>query len=238
MICPCCKKPFYFLKQKSWDQGAVCLKCAYIGAPEKPSYENYHEEFYGRKNYRRTPATDPQMKWIFSKLMIQPRDVVVDLGCGVGDYAAQIQSQTAQVAGYDQSVTEAKRKYPQLNFFEVHFEKPFPLPDASVDKVVSINVIEHLADWDFFLTECRRILRPGGVIAFSTANREFLLHSIHYDATHLHEWTLKEFETLTRPYFATLSLRKDCAMFNYYPLNLLLRFFLKPDITWIGRKTF
>lgn len=37
-----------------------------------------------------------------------------------------------------------------------------PLPDASVDVVVNFQVIEHLWDQPQFITECLRVLRPGG----------------------------------------------------------------------------
>lgn len=215
---------------------ARCAKCGHEGAPQKPSYENYHTALYS-KPYRRTEQTDSQMSRIIKRLSIQPEEVVIDLGCGVGDYTKALRTYTRHIAGYDRDVTAAKRKYPGVNFFELDFAKSMPLPDSSVDKIVSINVIEHLSDWDFFLRECRRVLRPGGLVAFSTANKEFLLHDFHFDPTHMHEWTLDEFQKITKTYFQTIEITKDCAMFNYYPLNQILRFFLKPDITWIGRKS-
>jgi SAM-dependent methyltransferase len=46
-----------------------------------------------------------------------------------------------------------------------------PLPDASVDVVVNFQVIEHLWDQPQFVAECRRVLRPSGVLMMSTPNR-------------------------------------------------------------------
>jgi SAM-dependent methyltransferase len=45
------------------------------------------------------------------------------------------------------------------------------MPDASVDVVVNFQVIEHLWDQPQFITECLRVLRPGGLLAISTPNR-------------------------------------------------------------------
>jgi SAM-dependent methyltransferase len=45
-----------------------------------------------------------------------------------------------------------------------------PIDDASVDAVVSNQVIEHLADTDTFVSEIHRVLRPGGVAVVSTEN--------------------------------------------------------------------
>ena len=144
------------------------------------------------------------MKWIFSQLLIQSGEVVIDLGCGVGDYTREIRNITGHAAGYDRDVRAAIRKYPGVSFFTHDCSNPIPLPNASVDKIVAINVIEHLMDWNFFLQECERILRPGGVIALSTANKTCFLHDFHFDPTHYHEWTLEEFMRLTKKYFLTL----------------------------------
>ena len=46
-----------------------------------------------------------------------------------------------------------------------------PMPDASIDVVVNFQVIEHLWDQPQFITECLRVLRPGGVLLMSTPNR-------------------------------------------------------------------
>lgn len=45
-----------------------------------------------------------------------------------------------------------------------------PLPDASVDVVMSRSVFEHLQDPDAVYREIARILRPGGFVVFLTAN--------------------------------------------------------------------
>jgi SAM-dependent methyltransferase len=46
-----------------------------------------------------------------------------------------------------------------------------PLADAAVDVVVNFQVIEHLWDQAQFVAECRRVLRPGGLLLVSTPNR-------------------------------------------------------------------
>ena len=45
-----------------------------------------------------------------------------------------------------------------------------PLPDASVDVVMSIEAISHYYDVDRFLDECARVLRPGGWLVISDGN--------------------------------------------------------------------
>ena len=237
MICPHCQKPYFFLDRPQRESRGHCERCHFRGAVQWPSYDSYHEDLYLSKSYRRTCQTDPQMNWILKTLRIQPSDVAVDLGCGVGDYTQAIGNLTKQVKGFDLNVEAARRKYPGLLFLELDFTKEIPLPASSVDKIISINTIEHLLDYEFFLKECRRILKPGGLIALSTANKSFILHDLHYDATHLHEWTLAGFTQLAGEYFKKLAAKKDCAMFYYFPLNRVAGIFLKPDITFIGERS-
>ena len=45
-----------------------------------------------------------------------------------------------------------------------------PLPDASVDLIMSRSVFEHLADPESVYREFARVLRPGGAVVFLTAN--------------------------------------------------------------------
>lgn len=45
-----------------------------------------------------------------------------------------------------------------------------PLPDASVDLIMSRSVFEHLTDPEAVYLEFARVLRPGGAIVFLTAN--------------------------------------------------------------------
>src|SRR6185436_6911761 len=42
------------------------------------------------------------------------------------------------------------------------------LPDASADAVVSFQVLEHVDDVETYLSECNRVLRPGGRLVLTT----------------------------------------------------------------------
>lgn len=45
-----------------------------------------------------------------------------------------------------------------------------PLPDASIDIIMSRSVFEHLTDPESVYREFHRLLKPGGVVVFLTAN--------------------------------------------------------------------
>jgi SAM-dependent methyltransferase len=46
------------------------------------------------------------------------------------------------------------------------FERPLPLRDGSVDRVMLLNVLEHIYEHRLLLRELRRVLKPGGKMYF------------------------------------------------------------------------
>ena len=99
--------------------------------------------------------------------------VVLEAGCGEG-YGADLLAGTARrVLGLDYDVTtvaHVRDRYPRVAVARANLVA-LPVPDAAVDVVVSLQVIEHLWEQERFLDECRRVLRPGGRLLVSTPNR-------------------------------------------------------------------
>jgi len=60
-----------------------------------------------------------------------------------------------------------------------------PIEDASIDAVVSTQVLEHVADPAVYLRECARVLRPGGRLLLSTHG----LMVYHPDPDDYWRWT-------------------------------------------------
>jgi SAM-dependent methyltransferase len=98
---------------------------------------------------------------------------VLDIACGEGYGAAALQQAGAAPAiGVDISEAvclHARDKY-QIDARPGTAEQ-IPLADNSVDVVVSFETIEHVANPDHFLDECRRVLTPGGRLIISTPNK-------------------------------------------------------------------
>ena len=98
---------------------------------------------------------------------------VLEAGCGEG-YGADLLATVARrviAVDYDaETVAHVRRRYPAVEVTEGNLAA-LPLPDASVDVVVNFQVIEHLWDQPQFITECLRVLRPGGELLISTPNR-------------------------------------------------------------------
>ncbi len=60
-----------------------------------------------------------------------------------------------------------------------------PVPDASIDAVLSTQVLEHVLDPELYLRECYRVLRPGGRLLLSTHG----LMVYHPDPVDYWRWT-------------------------------------------------
>jgi SAM-dependent methyltransferase len=98
---------------------------------------------------------------------------VLEAGCGEGYGADLIADVARRVIGldYDESaVAHVKARYPRVEMHHGNLAS-LPLPDGAVDVVVNFQVIEHLWDQAQFVAECRRVLRPSGVLLISTPNR-------------------------------------------------------------------
>lgn len=100
--------------------------------------------------------------------------VVLEAGVGEGYGAALLGDVAERVIGLELDALTAvhvARRYGQtLDVVRADLQA-LPLPDAAVDVVVTLQVIEHLWDQAGFLRECARVLRPGGRLHCSTPNR-------------------------------------------------------------------
>jgi SAM-dependent methyltransferase len=113
--------------------------------------------------------------WIVSAYADRLRDaVVVEAGSGEGYGAALLRSAGARAVlalEYDEaSVAHARTAYPQVSTARANLAS-MPVLDAGADVVVTLQVVEHLWDLRGFLRDCRRLLRPGGLLVVTTPNR-------------------------------------------------------------------
>ncbi len=138
---------------------------------------------------------------------------VLDIASGEGYGSALIAQVASSVIGVDvdqAAVDHASISYVRGNLsFRQGSATDIPVDDCSIDVLVSFETLEHFVDHDRFMSEARRILRPGGKLILSTPDRD-IFSPVGAPATefHVHELTRVEFATLLSRYFA------NCAFFS------------------------
>jgi len=127
---------------------------------------------------------------------------VLDIAAGSG-YGSAVLAETAKkVVGVD--VDKDAIKYANKNYKTSNVEfilgdgVSIPLPDKSLDVVVSFETIEHIEDYRKFMSEVKRVLKPDGLLVLSTPNDVEFPESNHF---HIHEFEQKELEKLVAGYF-------------------------------------
>lgn len=113
----------------------------------------------------------------FDYFPLQAGDRVLDLGCGEGRHAINVYLQEEVTAiGVDLShkdLITARCRF--LPFAQSCTEKDFllqqadatclPFADASLDKIICSEVLEHVENYPAVLREINRVLKPGGLLA-------------------------------------------------------------------------
>ena len=134
---------------------------------------------------------------------------VLDAACGEGYGTALLAAVAQSAVGVDidaEAVLRARetcRGRGNVRFAEGSVAA-LPLPDASVDLVVSFETIEHLAavDQPRMIAEFARVLAPGGLLLLSSPNRPEYSDARNYsNPFHLHELDRDELAQLLDPSF-------------------------------------
>ncbi len=117
-------------------------------------------------------------------LDLRPDDRVLDCGCGMG-YLSMVLGElsTCSIVGIDGDLARlrwAQREHVPAGLAQASVGS-LPFADATFDKVLLSEVLEHLADDTGGLRELWRVLKPGGVVAISVphANYPFLWDPIN-----------------------------------------------------------
>ena len=108
---------------------------------------------------------------------------IVDLGSGDQHLRDSLESRGATYIGID------------IDVCNLEIDK-IPLSSNGVDIAIGLSLIEHLHDPSNFLSEVKRILKPGGALWMDTPDIDACGTAFWNDPTHVHPYTRKSFRLL------------------------------------------
>lgn len=157
-------------------------------------------------------------RYVLAARIVAGKDVL-DIGSGEGFGSSILAEAARSVIGVDISedaVAHAQLKYgsPRLSF-RSGSAMAIPLPDASMDVVVSFETIEHITGHEEMLAEVKRVLRPGGVLIMSTPDKATYSDVPGYVSPfHVHELYRVQFHALLSSQFAHVRMHSQRVSFG------------------------
>lgn len=138
--------------------------------------------------------------------------IVLDIACGKGVASSYLKRDAKMVIGGDISK-------PNIRYTAAHYQKDglyflrldaqqLPFANSSFDLIVSLETIEHLPQYEQFLTECHRVLKEDGVFICSTPNKAIVspnskVASVPYHFKEFYPW---EYHRLFKQHFPEVTL--------------------------------
>jgi 2-polyprenyl-6-hydroxyphenyl methylase/3-demethylubiquinone-9 3-methyltransferase len=106
---------------------------------------------------------------------------VLDVGCGGGILTESIARQGAVTIGIDASThmmaiarTHAEKSNLDIRYIKTDVEHVTRFIPAGFDVILCMELLEHVPSYESVIRACKQVLNPGGIIIFSTINRNLL----------------------------------------------------------------
>jgi ubiquinone/menaquinone biosynthesis C-methylase UbiE len=100
---------------------------------------------------------------------------VVELACGTGPGIGVLNavSQSFEAGDFSGPMVQRVRQHYGDRVVVRQFDaQAMPYPDQSKDVLIIFEALYYLPDVGAFIQECRRVLRPGGMVLVATANKD------------------------------------------------------------------
>jgi len=143
----------------------LLLTCA-----NSKAYAKFCNEVFGKNLLQFNVIDMQQLDMVLEKLQIQPRERVLDLGCGLGKITEYIAQKTkTHTLGIDFSSKAIDWANTNICKDTIEFEvmdiSEIDFPDNSFDVILAFDVLYWLDDLEQVLPKIRRILKPKGRLA-------------------------------------------------------------------------
>lgn len=130
--------------------------------------KNYNAEWFEKANYEQSRYLIDKIK----NLKVIKGKRLLDAGCGVGILCKFLKDTYGKdVYGTEMNKIAVKEARDNgVKAVLADLEKKWPYEDKYFDTVISVQVIEHIINPDFFLQEAWRVLKNEGIVILTTPN--------------------------------------------------------------------
>jgi SAM-dependent methyltransferase len=187
--CPICEKSREDpLHQEGSFQMVRCSSCQFIFLNPRPTIESLHYFYqkYLPEEQSSIESWEKMMKSIFRRaanILVRYRrnGRLLDVGFGFGFFVAEMKNRGWEAMGVEisQKALDYARNVLGLTVHPGPLEK-VGFPDNHFDAVTGFYVIEHLPLPKAFLTECCRILKPGGLLLLRYPHTTPIKNLLHF----------------------------------------------------------
>lgn len=157
------------------------------------SASSYIHGYDAREQARLIAQAEFWRELILDGMSLRPGERLLEIGCGAGAVLGVIGRAfpKATLLGVDIEPKQIERAKAHLSNLGAATElrvasgDELPFPEASIDQVFLMWVLEHLKRPESILSEARRVLRPGGKISITETDYNFVIHPEHADVDEL-----------------------------------------------------
>ena len=192
-ICPLCSsvKISFFLRctdnllRKEEFDLYKCSECRFVFTHQYPDEKDIGR-YYDSDNY---VSHNDQAKGFVNHVYLQARSLmlnkkkriiekatgsikgrILDIGCGTGHFAAVMKKSGWDVYGIEPDIKARHFATSRFGLTVTGPEQILSLPTGSFDCITLWHVLEHFHDPFFYMTEIKRLLKPGGICLSALPN--------------------------------------------------------------------
>jgi SAM-dependent methyltransferase len=173
VTCAVCGSPAEFMAKHPEADLYRCPACTHcFSDPASVEPQSYTADYFDEAHRRWFAHPDVALFDAISA-GLPGRASVLDVGCGPGNFLRHLRRVRSdlELTGIDLA---PNRETPGIRFYQGDFQT-FPL-DGPYDAVVSLAVIEHVADVRRFVERLHALTRTGGTATVMTLNESSLLY--------------------------------------------------------------
>jgi ubiquinone/menaquinone biosynthesis C-methylase UbiE len=180
-------------------------------------------------------------RWMNDRIAGRGRNLkILEVGCGDATFTRYLTELSDDVTAVDiaeAQLTENAKQLPKVKFQVQDLSEPMPFPDATFDVIWCSEVLEHLMDPTYALSEMRRVLKPGGIAMVTVPYHGFFKNlcivafrwerNFDPEGPHIRYFTKKTLERVAKNAGFKQATMKTCGMSRpfldlCFPSNILM----------------